>query len=213
MKKILITFISFIFVLCISSVFTNAAQIDTSFKFSTIGTDHFTIHFHQDLIDVAQKVAQIAESTHKVLTEELGWIPNEKTQIVLIDNSDFANAYTTVLPYNTIYVHVIPPSIGMTIIENEDWLKLIIVHEYAHILTLDPSRGYSKVMRNIFGKPIPGNNLLSLILFVVTGPPNVFLPPWGFGGIAKGAETEYTGAGRGRRTYFDMIYPMAVIDA
>src|SRR3990170_978583 len=177
MKKILLIIISLIFVLCTSSALTNAAQIDNSFKFSTIETDHFTIHFHQDLADVAQKAAKIAESTHKVLTEEFGWIPNEKTQIVLIDNSDFANAYTTVLPYNTIYVHVIPPSIGMTIIEYDDWLKMLIVHEYAHILTLDPSRGYSNVMRRIFGKPIPGNDLLSLILFVVTGPPNVFLPP------------------------------------
>src|SRR4030067_2649039 len=133
MKKILLIFFSFIFVLCISPVFTNAAQIDTSFNFSIIETDHFTIHFHQHLNDVAQKVAKIAEGTHKVLTEEFGWIPDEKTQIVLIDNSDFANAYTTVLPYNTIYVHVVPPSIGMTIIEYEDWLNLIIVHEYAHI--------------------------------------------------------------------------------
>jgi len=210
MKKILLIIFSFIFVLCLSSVLTNAAQVGTSFKFSTIETDHFTIHFHQDLIDVAKKVAKIAEITHKALTEEFGWIPSEKTQIVLIDNSDFANAYTTVLPYNTIYVHVVPPSIEMTIGEYEDWLKVIIVHEYAHILTIDPSRGYSKVMRKIFGKPIPGNDLLSLILFIVTGPPNVFLPPWWLEGIATWAETEYTGIGRGRSTYVDMIYRMAV---
>ena len=210
MKKILLIIISLIFVLCTSSALTNAAQVGTSFKFSTIETDHFTIHFHQDLIDVAKKVAKIAEITHKALTEEFGWIPSEKTQIVLIDNSDFANAYTTVLPYNTIYVHVVPPSIEMTIGEYEDWLKVIIVHEYAHILTIDPSRGYSKVMRKIFGKPIPGNDLLSLILFIVTGPPNVFLPPWWLEGIATWAETEYTGIGRGRSTYVDMIYRMAV---
>src|SRR3972149_10419223 len=65
-------------------------------------------------------------------------------------------------------------------------------------------------MRRIVGKPIPRNDLLSLRLFVVTGPPNVFLPPWWHEGIATWAETEYTGAGRGRSTYVDMIYRMAV---
>lgn len=192
--------------------FSYAANIDTSFEFSTIETSHFSIHFHQGLEDIAQKAASIAENMHKTLVAEFKWEPREKTQIVLIDNSDFTNGFANVLPYNTIYIQVVPPSIDMTIGEYEDWLKILIVHEYSHILTMDPARGYSKVMRSIFGKPIPAGDLFSFLMFLAAGPPNVFLPSWWHEGIATWSETEYTAVGRGRSTFYEMIFRMAVSD-
>ncbi len=203
------TFLTITLLLCLSSI-SDAARLDTSFTFSTIETPHFSIHFHQGLEAIAQRAAVIAEEAHDALTREFSWQPGGKTELVLIDDSDFMNGSATALPYNIIYVQVVPPSLTSTLGEYDDWLKVVITHEYAHIVTLDPARGYSKVMRTIFGKPIPGVDPLSELLFIVTAPPNTFLPRWWHEGMATWAESEYTGVGRGRSSYYDMVFRMAV---
>lgn len=209
MKKLLI--ILFIFLAYDPSP-SDAATLDTSFRFSTIETEHFSIHFHQGIEDIAQKAAAIAEEVHPTLVKEFNWEPLEKTQMVLIDDTDFTNGFATVLPYNRINVQVVPPSLDMTIGEYDDWLRMLIVHEYTHILTMDPARGYSRVTRSIFGKPIPTTNPLSFLTFIATAPPNVFMPSWWHEGMATWAETEYSSAGRGRSTFYQMIFRMAVAD-
>src|SRR3989338_10929771 len=202
--------LSVLFTFQFVAVISHAANLDTSFKFSTIETEHFSIHFHQGLEDVAQKSASIAEDAHDTLVREFKWEPREKTQMVLIDDSDFTNGWASVLPYNTIYIQVVPPSIDMTIGEYEDWLRMLIIHEYSHILTMDTARGYSEVMRAIFGKPLPPYDPISFLFFLAAAPPNVFLPSWWHEGMATWGETEFTSAGRGRSTFYEMILRMAV---
>ncbi|MBJ6723508.1 BamA/TamA family outer membrane protein [Geomesophilobacter sediminis] len=189
-----------------------AAVMDTSFKFSTIETSHFSIHFHQGLEPAARKVAATAEGIHPKMVREFKWEPQEKTQVVLIDDTDFENGMTITIPYNMIILQVVPPSLVSSIGEYDDWLKVLITHEYAHVLTADAARGYSKVTRSIFGKPLPSIDPLSELLFFVTAPPNTFNPRWWHEGMATWAETEFTGAGRGRASDFDMIYRMAVAE-
>lgn len=209
MKKLLI-------ILCFIHAYnpspSYATSVDTFFRFSTIETEHFSIHFHQGIEDVAQRAATIAEEVHPSLVKEFNWEPLEKTQMVLIDDTDFTNGFATVLPYNRINIQVVPPSLDMTIGEYDDWLRMLIVHEYTHILTMDPARGHSTVMRGIFGKPVPSENPFSLLVFIATAPPNAFLPPWWHEGMATWAETEYSSAGRGRSAFYDMILRMAVAE-
>jgi hypothetical protein len=187
-----------------------AASIDPSFRFRTLETEHFSVHFHQGLGPLAEKTAAIAERVRDRLEREFLWTPAEKTQVVLVDESDFANGYAISLPYNALYLLTVPPSQDSTVGEYEDWLEVLFVHEYVHVLTSDPSRGYSEITRKIFGKPVPSDNPFSLLAFLFTAPPNVFLPRWWQEGTATWAETEYTAGGRGRSTTFEMILRMAV---
>lgn len=189
-----------------------AASVDPSLKFSTIETGHFAIHYHQGLEETGKKAAGMAEDIHASLSKDLLWSPREKTNIVLIDNTDFANASATVLPYNTIYVQVVPPMADMTIGEYEDWLRLAITHEYAHIITMDTANGYSEITRKIFGKPVPGYDALSFLVFIAAAPPNVLLPSWWLEGMSTWAETEYNNIGRGRSSFYEMILRMAVAE-
>ncbi|MEW6066871.1 MAG: BamA/TamA family outer membrane protein [Nitrospirota bacterium] len=189
-----------------------AASIDPSFKFSTIRTDHFIIHYHQGLEETAIKSSEIAEEAHHMLTPLFNWTPEEKTHIILLDNTDLANGLATVLPYNVIYIFTVPPMVDMTIGEYEDWLKLVIYHEYSHILTMDPVRGYSKTMRRIFGKTLPGYDPLSFFGFLLTAPPNVFMPYWWLEGMSVWAETEFSSMGRGKSSFYEMIFRMAVAE-
>jgi len=190
----------------------NAAFIDPGFRFSTIETDHFVIHFHQGTEEIAYRAARIAEDVHIRVAPLLRWTPAEKTQVVLLDSSDFANGMTTVLPYNMMYLYLSTPFPDSSIAEYDDWLEILMLHEYVHVLTMDPARGYSSIMRSIFGKPIPGMDPLSLGLFLFAAPPNVFMPYWWLEGMSTWAETEVTSAGRGRSSYYDMVFRMAVLE-
>ncbi|GFO64249.1 BamA/TamA family outer membrane protein [Geomonas paludis] len=197
--------------LCLVSV-SHAAKFDTSFRYSTVETRHFSIHYHQGLEGVAGRAAGMAEDIYDKLTREFQWRPAEKTQVVLIDDSDFTNGLAITIPYNTIYLQVVPPGVSSTLGEYDDWLRTLFTHEFAHIVSADPARGYSKVTRTIFGKPLPWMDPISVVLFLVTAPPNTFLPRWWHEGMATWAETKYTGQGRGKSSYYDMIFRSAVAE-
>ena len=201
-----------ILVVLLFPLLSQAAKLDTSFTFSTLETEHFSIHFHQGLEGTAQRTAAIAEELYPAMTAAFMWQPAEKTQIVLIDDSDFTNGLAAPVPYNTIYLQPVPPALDWGLGEYDDWLRTLFVHEYTHILTSDPVRGYARVMRNIFGKPIPGGDLLSLATFIAAGPPNMFMPRWWHEGIATWGETEFTAKGRGKSSYYDMIFRSAVAE-
>jgi WD40 repeat protein len=206
MKKTLLLII-FMFVLPYGAL---SADIDPSFRFSTIETEHFKIHFHQGIEETAERAADLAEEAHCYLSEALGWSPKGKTHVVLIDNSDFAGGMAYVMPRNAIYLQTVPPSGDMTIGQYDDWLKAILIHEYAHIISLDPARGYSELTRSIFGKPPSVYDPLSAFVYLIAAPPNTFLPRWWTEGISVWAESEFTTSGRGRNTYYEMIFRTAV---
>ncbi len=208
MKLLLFTLTIF----CALASVASAARFDASFSFSTIETRHFSIHYHQGLETVARKTSRIAEEAHEKLLKSFSWDPPEKTEIVLVDNSDFLNGSALVLPYNVIVIQVVPPTFSTMLGEFDDWLKTVITHEYGHIVTMDPSRGYSSFMRSLFGKPVPGADPVTELLFLVTAPPNNLLPRWWHEGIATWVETEHTGTGRGKSSYYDMVYRMAVAE-
>ncbi len=204
MRLILITLTFFLL-----APLAEAATFDPSFKFQTIETPHFSVHFHNEVEDLAKRAAVMAEDVHARLSPLLRWKPEEKTNLVIADNSDMTNGMATSIPWNAIYLQPAPPSIISSIGEYDDWLRMLIIHEYAHILTSDPVRGYSRVIRKIFGKTYPVGDLL---LFAVTAPPNMLMPRWWHEGMATWSETELTSSGRGRSSFYEMILRSAVAE-
>ena len=112
----------------------HAAVYDPGFRFRTMETPRFSIHYHQGLDDVAMRVARIAETVHGRMVDAFLWSPREKTQVVLVDSSDFANGFAGALPYNAMVLFTVPPTLDSTIGEYGDWLEAAFIHEYAHVL-------------------------------------------------------------------------------
>jgi Tol biopolymer transport system component len=201
-----------LFLLTVTGLPCLAGSITSPFRFRTIETAHFSVHFHEGLDNLATQAAGYAERAHRRMAGPLGWEPAEKTQLVLVDAFDFTNGFSTALPYNTIYVFPVPPDLDTTLGEYDSWLEGVIVHEYAHILTSDPARGYSAVARKIFGKPVPAADPLSVLAFLAAAPPNTFLPRWWHEGMATWAESDVTGRGRDNSVFFDMVFRMDVAE-
>ncbi|GAB4432356.1 MAG: hypothetical protein OHK0040_02330 [bacterium] len=185
---------------------------DPDKQFYTVETKHFSIHYHNGLEDWVKKLTSVVEAVHERLVQEFDYSPKEKTQVVVIDNNDIVNGYSIVFPYNTIFLNVGFPDLETTIGEYDDFVYNLFVHEYAHILSMDVSSGYSDKLRKIFGKPIPAETPTSGLFFLLLSPPNIFMPRWWHEGIATELEEDYGYGGRGRKSFYEMIFRMAVYE-
>lgn len=182
-----------------SSLFAALTQ-DPSLNWQTLYTDHFEIHFHDGEESLAQEVGSISEHVHKKLTKKFNWTPQERTQVILTDRFDYANGSATPIPRNEMRLLVSSPIGNSVISDHDNWLELLITHEYTHILHLDKSSGLPKGLRKIIGR--------NLFLF-----PNALQPPWFIEGLATYEETDNArGIGRGQGTLFRGLMRQEVIN-
>ena len=137
----------------------SAQPYDPDYRWHTLDTPHFQVHYHQGLEALAQRAAREAERAHARLAPLLGYSPRQKTQLVLSDDSDSANGSATPLPYNTIRIYTVPAESGSVLNDERDWLEAVITHEYVHILHLDNIGGIPAIVNGIFGKLWPPNGL------------------------------------------------------
>lgn len=175
------------------------AKTDPSFSWMTLTSPHFLIHYHQGEEALANRAVVIAEDVHEWLAPRMKSQPHTRTNIVLVDALDDANGWATPLPYNLITLYITQPH-GVSIFGAsyyDDWMRLLITHEYTHIAHLDMANGLPEVLRNIFGN----------LYF-----PNMFQPVWMTEGLAVYEETELTGGGRNRSPAADMVLRMAVLE-
>jgi hypothetical protein len=158
-----------------------ATLFDPALRFRTLPTEHFVIYFHPGESRLAQRLARIAEETWRALQRPLDVTPPRRTQVVLADQTELANGYATPLPYNTIVLYTVAPS--GSAFDFDDWLRLVFTHEFTHIVHLDRSEGWARVVRAMFGR--------TAYAF-----PNLFLPAWQVEGLATYEESVITGQGR-----------------
>jgi Tol biopolymer transport system component len=176
------------------------AKFDPAFTWTTLETTHFQIHYHQGGEALARKTAQIAEDVHVRLVPRIKWEPKGKTQVVLVDAMDEANGMTTVMPYNIMVLLLTQPvgEPGFGTTPYDDWMRMLITHEYTHVLQLDMiTGGLGGVTQSLFGR----------FYF-----PNALQPIWLIEGLAVYEETEQTAGGRGRSAGADMVLRMATLE-
>ncbi|MHB8836077.1 MAG: TolB family protein, partial [Candidatus Methylomirabilia bacterium] len=176
-----------------------AAKLDPAHSWQTIETPHFAIHFHEGCDELAGRAALIAEEAHTQLAPRVGWTPREKTRLIIADDADAAGGWASPYPFNQILITPTPPlgEFGLGTMRHDDWLRLVITHEYTHILQLDIAAGLPLALRSVFGR----------LYF-----PNSIQPQWLVEGLATFEETELTAGGRGRSPGSAMILRLAALE-
>ncbi|HWF83592.1 MAG TPA: hypothetical protein VG222_02025 [Vicinamibacterales bacterium] len=171
-------------VLLLCGVVLDAASlVDPALRFRTLRTAHFIIYFHQGEDGTARELAAIAEETWVKLQRPLGVAPPKLTHVILADQTELSNGFATPLPYDTVFITAVWPAGSDFIGNTDDWLRLAFTHEFTHIVHLDRSEGWARVVRGIFGR--------TPVAF-----PNLFLPTWQIEGLAVYEESVLTGGGR-----------------
>ncbi len=158
----------------------------------TIDTDHFSVHYPEELEASARKAAAIAEEVHEGLIDYYSYEREDTTHLILEDDSDRAAGVTTPYLLDHIRINISHPLQREFGSSFESWLRLLIAHEYAHVLHLNLREGGSASIRNIFGR-VPTYTY-----------PNMFQPYWMLEGYAILAETMLTEGGRAEDAVYDM---------
>jgi hypothetical protein len=190
-------------VLCLTTLLAavastaSAASFPPHLRFRSVSNERVTIHYHQGLEalarDAAALAAEILERHEARYRTRVG-----RLQLVLADVEDDPNGFATPLPYPLVNVRAVAPRGADDFGNYDDWLRLLLTHELAHVVHLDQARGILGFGRKLFGR--------APYLF-----PNVTTPGWMIEGLATYEETQGTAFGRGRNPDVRMIRRMAAL--
>jgi len=188
-------------VLLVWGLRAEAQFVDPSLRWRTLDTAHFSVHFAEHTLAQAQTVAEVAESVYPRVTGWLKWEPESRTQIVVLDSLDLSNGYASPLPFNFIGIILSPPDEG-ELLQNREWLELVLTHEFTHVVHLDKAKGPPLVFRRIFGRFL----VLPTIFFPLlpSAFPNLLEPRWLTEGLAVYSESDWNkGYGRLGQSHFE----------
>ncbi|MDB5099400.1 MAG: tolB protein precursor [Cyanobacteria bacterium RYN_339] len=170
----------------------SAATLDPKTKMYTLETPHFRVNYEEGYDEIAQKGAAFAEEAYDKVTKYFNAEPSDKVEFTMFDHEDEVNGLA--LPYvnASMYVYLTTPDSDLLWGRYDDWFKLVITHEFTHIMHFETVEGAPKLMNKIFGR----------VMF-----PNLFQPTFLIEGLAVTTESLFTSEGKGGRGndgYFDM---------
>ena len=171
-------------------------------KWRTLQTEHFHIHYYAGSEMAAERAAMVLERAHTRLSVGLGHSPWLRTHVIMSDTTDAANGSATVYSYPLIKANVTAPDSLSVLEAYDDWLDVLLTHEYTHIVHNDTIHGIPRVVNAILGFGVLGR----------VWPPNNVQPRWFLEGLATYEESRLTSQGRRRSSQFDMMLRMIVLE-
>ncbi|MBC7385441.1 MAG: PD40 domain-containing protein [Cryobacterium sp.] len=166
----------------------DALGLSPFWNWKEIKTEHFHLVFPAEITAQAETVARLYEEANSAMKADMRWEPRTRVNVLLIDNTDAANGLTTPISRFGMLLYLTPPDPYFSTDYYEDWLKLLVFHEYTHFLNMDATRGFYSAARYIFG---------DVLL------PNSTWPSWMLEGYAVYNETKFTRGGRGRSPFWE----------
>jgi hypothetical protein len=149
----------------------------------TITTQHFRVHYPAEYEAWAKRAASRIESVRDAVVREVGYEPEQVTDILVMNPLADANGLTLpLLDHPRIVLFAEPPPPESQVGEFSDWIDLLTVHETAHLVhLLRPSRN---PMKRLLARALPLN------------PITLTAPRWVLEGYATVLEGRITGSGR-----------------
>ncbi|TRX52415.1 hypothetical protein FNH22_22155 [Fulvivirga sp. M361] len=162
-------------------------------RWHQINTPSFRVIFPDGFESEAQKMANTLEHISAPVSKSLGGEKPRKLSIVVQNQNTISNGFVTLGPRRSEF-QTTPPQ-DYNFLGTNNWLELLAVHEYRHVVQFNQSRtGWNKLFFYLFGQ-----NTQAGMAFTAA-------PPWFWEGDATVTETVITPSGRGRIPSFDRIF-------
>lgn len=140
------------------------------------------IHYRESKRFYVERVIDVLKKEVMALNSYFSYVPQRRVDIVLHDSNDF-NGFASGFPQNVIALYDRPPEGKHFLVNNRNWVRGLLIHEWTHMLMLDRTEGFLKFLRWIFGS---------------TAKLSGIVPNWFSEGLAVWAETHFTQDGRSR---------------
>lgn len=164
-------------------------QTPTRLRWFRLTTPHFRVLYPAGFYTTAQRTAQRLESLYEPVSASLNRRPRS-ISVLLQNQTTSSNGFVTLFPRRSEFFAAPPQDPGL--LGTLDWLDLLAVHEYRHVVQNDKAlQGYGRVLYTLLG-----NTGLQVPLLTV--------PDWFAEGDAVSNETLLSTSGRGRIPNFDL---------
>ncbi|HCL56182.1 MAG TPA: hypothetical protein DHW82_04135 [Spirochaetia bacterium] len=190
------------------------------FGYKTLKTKHFYLHYPEGIKEeVILNLGEWAEGAYETL-QKLFPYEVAPVHVEIHTNSDVPNGNAYTVPFNKINYYLTGADYDSEI-GFRNWAQSLFIHELTHVFENDGRRGYSEVLRAIFGKP-PVNPLNTSMIdpfylltarnlppFIMPGfltAPNLTTPTWFDEGTAVFNESYFAYDGRYNSTDYDTRY-------
>lgn len=148
---------------------------------TTLGELKIELHYPLYAQDWSAQVEDILREAAPDMVKKFDWLPKEAVHFVLKPDALVANGAASAFPRNKVTLNLQPPVGEAHLVSNPNFMRALVIHELAHVLHMDQTRGFPKTVRSIFG---------------AIGKWNGVVPRWFSEGIGVWAETHYTQGGR-----------------
>lgn len=155
-------------------------------SYRTFETAHFQVVYTEGLREVAERAAAYAEEGHRVLREDFLPPPDDPIHLIVTDHADLSNGFASVSHRPRMVLWVRPPVEGSTLSHFDDWVRLVTLHELAHVFHLDRAGSLGRALRSVLGR-VPAQWPFF---------PGHLLPLWAIEGTAVHVESAHTAGGR-----------------
>lgn len=178
---------------------------------AVIDTPHLHALVPAAVAEQLRPVIARAEVVYAALAKDAGYTITQPLTLLVTDDSDTHNGFSTVTPTPIINVQLAPALQSSFIFTGHDEFERTLVHELTHHMSNDRDpNGFRRTMSNIFGRILP-NDLLSLAVAYLSTPAHQTMPSFWHEGCAQWAETEYARpgspwGGRGRDSLTHMVW-------
>ena len=132
--KILLTLIFTVSILAGQGFWAVTGRVHTELEWNTLKTDHFNIHYHNGIEEIAQKGATIAEQVRPALLKQVGLDSIRTIDIIFTAEDEISNGFAQWTYQTFIWVDQNDVTIRL---EGEKWLPQVINHELQHIILFE----------------------------------------------------------------------------
>jgi hypothetical protein len=168
-------------------------NLPPSVKWKQINTAHFRIIYPEGFYQQGQRMANTMEHLYSPVAKTLGREPLKRTPIILQNRHAVANGFVTLGPRRSEFFTTSPQN--PFLLGNNDWLDMLALHEYRHVVQYDRSRtGLTGLVYYVLGE------------FSQNAVASATVPSWFWEGDAVGVETAMSKSGRGRIPQFSQSF-------
>ena len=187
-----------------------AGPFKQGIRYATITFPNLVVYVPAAQSEALRPVAARAAAIYTRMCADAGYTPESVLRLVLSDDEDGHNGFSTVLPLPLVNVQLGPSQPEESFFSGDDETARTLIHEFAHHLSNERNRGWRGKLGSFFGRVLP-NDPVSLIVFMFASPNHVLSPPFWHEGLAQWAETTYADptsawGGRGRDSLTHMIW-------
>lgn len=216
MKRLLTRVLTAACLWAAASVSAQAAPLfEPDGTWTTMETPHFRIYYTAPLAHKAKQIAQIAEDAHAKLAPYMQVTPAGPTEVIIADGYDVLNSMAHASPHRAVWLWQTPPNPdeGMPIGRYDEWMRLLFIHEYTHILQFEHTPWLVNQVNTALGGLLI-NSFPQLPIEITLNLPDLLsnAPSFFTEGLAVYTESTFTPGGRGVEGDYEMLRRMAFLE-